>query len=154
MIRHAVHDDIPRLIPLVMAFMAGVEELTAAGLVPDSDTIEFLLEDCIDSETCGVLLAEVDGEIVGGIFGAVVPWMFNAEIRCLQELGWFIPKEQREKYPMAAMGLWKRFRQWGKEQGATVFCMVSTVREESPRVRQMYAKAGLVPIETKFIGRL
>jgi len=153
MIREATHADIPILTKGIIEFLSGVG-LEEVGLVPDSETIEFFVQDCIDMDGYTFLVAEEDNQIVGGIVGCVIPWEFNANIMALVEKGWFVPKEFRAKYGMAAMRLRKRFHQWGKEQGATVLCMVSTKREESPRVMQMYEKSGLKLIDSNFIGRL
>ena len=152
-IRHATYADIPALMDLVSSFFAN-GELDGTGLHCDPDTIEFFIQDAIDSETHGVLVAEDGPTIIGFIAGALVPWMFNANIKMLCELGWFIPKTHRKTYPMAALRLLKAFKQWGRDNGATVLLIVSTVREESPRVIEMYRNMGLKHIDNNFIGRL
>ena len=152
MIRPAIHSDIPALIDMVMEFFAN-NELEGTGLIPDADTIEFFMQDLIDVPGHVVLVAEVAGEIIGAIAGGVMPWMFNANIMTLMELGWFVPKRNREKHGIA-MKLRNTFHKWGKEQGASVLVMVSTKREESPRVMAFYEKSGLKHIDSNFIGRL
>jgi hypothetical protein len=152
MIRQATHNDIPVLVGLVLGFFAN-GELCGTGLEPDADTIEFFIQDLIDDGGM-VFVAEIDGEIMGAIAGRIAPWMFNAEISTLVEIGWFIPRENRNKYPMAAMSLRKAFHKWGKSQGASVLIMSSTKREESPRVIQMYEKSGLKHVDSNFVGRL
>lgn len=153
MIRHATHDDIPALTALVLGFFAN-GELSGTGLTCDPDTIEFFVQDNIDLDERAVMVAEINGEIIGAIAGGVAPWMFNANIMTLMELGWFIPKENRGKYPMSALALRKQFRRWGKDKGATVIIMVSTKREESERVIKFYEKDGLRHIDSNFVGRL
>lgn len=153
MIRPATHNDVPALIQLALGFFEN-GELDGTGLETDADTVEFLFRDMLDMETHTVFVAEVDGKVVGGIAGGVQPWMFNADILVLHELGWFIPKENRGKYPMAAMSLRKKFHQWGRDRGATVLIMSSTEREESPRVIQFYKDSGLRLMDHNFVGRL
>lgn len=142
------------MIPIVMEFFEGVEELESAGLAPDVLTIEFMLQDYIDLETHCILVAEVNEEIIGGIKGFVAPWQYNADIMTLVEGGWFIPSRNRKLYPVAAMSLRKQLKSWGKEQGATTLIMSSTAREESPRVRQFYEKSGLALFDYNYLGRL
>lgn len=153
MIRPATHADVAALTTGLAHFFDAVE-LTDSGLTPDMDTIEFFIRDSIDEDHRCFLVAECDGNLVGGITGVVAPWMWNANILTLVELGWFVPKEYRKQYPVAAMQLRKRFHQWGKDMGATVLCMSSTKREESPRVIQMYEKSGLRHLDSNFVGRL
>lgn len=152
-IREATYADIPALTSIVLEFFSN-GELDGTGLSCDTDTVEFFIQDTIDSETHVWLVAEDQGCVVGCIAGGVMPWMFNANILMLCELGWFVPKKNRERYPMAALHLLKAFKRWGKERGATVLMIVSTVREESPRVIQLYKKMGLVHIDNNFIGEL
>jgi len=154
MIRPAEYRDIPVMMEMCASFMTDVPELEALGMTPDPDTIEFLLQDHIDLDSCCILVAEVDGQIIGGIIGLVAPWQWNGNIITLIERGWFIPKENRGKYPMAALGLRRQFYKWGKEQGATVLVMVSTVREESPRVIEHYKKDGMIHMDNNFLRRL
>lgn len=153
MIRPAMYSDIPALTARIIEFFSGVE-LSDVGLIPDQDTIEFFVQDCIDLESHLFLVAEEDGQIVGGIVGCVGTWEFNANTICLFEKGWFIPVEFRRKYARAAMGLKREFYKWGKDQGCTVLCMVSTVREESPRVIKLYDHEGLKLIDHNMVRRL
>lgn len=153
MIRYATHNDIPALTALVLGFFSN-GELDGTGLECDQDTIEFFVQDNIDLDDRAVMVAEINGEIIGAIAGGVTPWMFNADILTLMELGWFIPKANRGKYPMAALALRKKFHQWGRDKGATVLIMVSTKREESERVMRMYEKSGLKHIDSNYVGRL
>ena len=152
MIREATHSDINALTNLVIGFFAN-GELDDTGLSPDAYTIEFFIQDLIDDGGI-VLVAEKDGMILGAIAGRVTTWMFNHDVKTLVELGWFIPKECRELYPMAAMSLRKRFQRMGKELGATVLIMSSTTREESPRVREFYEKSGLKELDKNYVGLL
>ena len=153
MIRQAEYKDIPVCMELVNGFFAH-GELDGTGLEVDQDTIEFAIQDMIDLDNAVVFVAEVDGMVVGSIGGYVFPWSLNANILVLQEKGWFIPPENRMKYPVAALGLKKAFMKWGKEKGATVICMVSTKRDETPRVIQMYEKWGLILMDHNFVGKL
>jgi hypothetical protein len=152
MIRAATQNDIPELTALVLSFFSH-DELADTGLTPDPLTIEFFVSDILENPDYTILVSDVDGVIIGAIAGFVAPWMFNADIITLAELGWFIPKEHRNNL-MAAMQLRRAFHKWGKERGATVLIMVSTTREESPRVRQFYEKSGLRHIDSNYIGRL
>ena len=152
-IRPATHDDIHTLTAMVMEFFSN-GELEGTGLTPDEDTIEFFIQDCIDLEAHAVFVAEVEGEIIGAIAGGIAPWMWSANIVTLMELGWFIPHKNREKHPKAALALRRAFHKWGKDNGATVLIMVSTKREESPRVMRFYEKSGLKHIDSNFIGPL
>jgi len=153
MIRPAIPSDAPVLIDLISSFFAN-GELNGTGLSLDADTVEFFVQDCIELDEHCVLVAEVDGQVVGAIAGTLTTWWGNTNIKMVVERGWFIPKGNRRKYPMAAMSLRKRLRQWGKDNGATVIMMVSTVREESPRVKEMYEKDRLIHIDNNFIGPL
>lgn len=154
MIRQATYEDIPTLTKLVMGFFAN-GELYNTGLEPDPDTIEFFIEDRIEEPTFRILVADADGEIMGAIAGGIAPWMFNANIITLMELGWFVPQENRRKCARDAMQLKNDFYAWGRMMGATTLIMVSTEREESPRVIEMYQKRwGLRRIDSNFIGKL
>jgi len=153
MIRSATHADATALTDLVGEFFAN-GELDGTGLMVDPLTLEFFIQDCIDQDHCCILVAEHDGEVTGCIAGVITPWMFNADIRILAEIGWFIPKRHRAQHPTDAISLLKAFRKWGRANGASVLNIVSTVREESPRVIQMYHNIGLRHIDNNFIGRL
>lgn len=153
MIRPATYQDIPTLTDMVLEFFSN-DELADTGLTPDRDTIEFFIEDLISSDMHVIIVAEADGLIVGSIAGGITPWMFNANITMLAELGWFIPKQYRKKYPVMAMKLRRALQGWGKDNGATVLAMSSTTREESPRVREFYAKTGLRHMDSNYIGKL
>jgi hypothetical protein len=153
MIRPAEYRDIPALVELVMEFFEDSPTVDM-GMPADPDTIEFFLQDCIDLDDKTVLVADVDGEIIGGIGGGVSPWIWNANITALIELGWFVPLASRERHPLEGMRLKRVFYQWGRDNGATHLIMVSTKREESPRVIKFYEKSGLVCADNNYLGRL
>jgi hypothetical protein len=153
MIRPATHNDAAVIIQLVDEFFSH-GELDDTGLTVDFDTLDFFIRDAIEDESMCILVAEDNGQIIGAIAGAVRRWMFNYDIKVLHELGWFIPKQYRKDYPKAAFQLLRGLKTWGKAQGATVLNIVSTTREESPRVMEFYRGQGLRNIDSNFVGRL
>lgn len=148
-VRPARHIDVEAGVALVKRFLdTGVQ----TGLVPDEDTIHYLISDLIDEEDGAAFVAVEDGKVVGGILGRVTPWQFNFEVKVLVEMGWYMLEEYRGT--SAGGRLLAMLKRWGKSRGATALVMITTERAESPRVKDFYEGIGLKHIETTFAGRI
>ena len=114
-IRKATPDDIPRLMvmgeqfakyaPFDVEFSPEGAAAFVAGLM----------------EIGLVLVAEQDGEILGGILGALTPMWYSPSNLMASELAWWVAPEHRGG--RAALQLLRAFEDWAKASGAKVITM-------------------------------
>ena len=150
-VRPATYDDIPALTLLTAEFFQTSNGL---DLPIDRDSVEFLIQDHIEMDTCIILVSEVQGKIVGCIAGAVAPWRFNYDIKFLIESAWFVSKENQNKYPGEVRNLWNAFKRQGKQLGAEYVAMTSNNRPEKARLERFFTKNKLRHIDSTFCGGL
>lgn len=89
MIRKATHDDVPRIVEMSRRFYATT---SYAAMVPMADgDVEDIAAMLIDTGV--MLVAEVDGQVVGMVGLAVMPFTFNRSARIAAEVVWWVEPE-------------------------------------------------------------
>lgn len=133
MIRPATHDDIDRLVIL------GEEmhvESRFARLPLDVDKVKALFAHLIESPDGLLIVADKDGEVIGGFAGYVSEHYF-ARTKVAADFGLFISRQDRGG--MTAARLLKAYATWAKERGAVMIQAGITTGvhvEESTRLYQ------------------
>jgi predicted N-acetyltransferase YhbS len=92
-----------------------------------------------------VLVADQDGEIVGGIVGMVNPLWFNPSIRAATELAWWVAEEHR--HGRAAIMLYRAFEQWAESMGTTIIVMSDLVIDGDTPAAGIFQKLGFTTVE-------
>lgn len=112
MIRPATIDDLPAILEL-----GGRMHLESRfrALEFDLAKVARVFEQLINSDDGIVMLAEVNGRIVGGIAGVVVEHWFSVS-KVAQDFALFIEPEHRGG--MLAVRLLRQYEKWAFEQGA------------------------------------
>jgi GNAT superfamily N-acetyltransferase len=142
-IRQATEDDIPRVIEMGAKFWA----LTDYRTVPyDAGSIEHWSMLMIDQEL--LLVAEVDGVVVGSVGALAAPLLGNVQYLVCSELFWWIEEEHRsvglgEALLMGIEGA-------AKAKGAKFFNMIALNAVEPERAAQVYLKRGYKLMEWSF----
>ena len=139
MIREATLGDLPRVLEM------GEQFYMAAGWQTfvewDATSVESTLAFLIDSETGCLLVADVDGEIVGMIGGMVAPHYYNFSVITGQELFWWAKPEYRG----AGGDLFDALETWAKAVGATMFTMVAVDKFRPSVMARVYRSKGYAP---------
>ncbi|NJB80290.1 GNAT family N-acetyltransferase [Xanthomonas arboricola] len=88
MIRAAHEDDLPAILAMSRKFYATT---SYASMTPmDDHTVSDLVFQLMDSV---MLVAELDGQVVGMVGLVVAPFMFNRNIRAAYEVVWWVEPE-------------------------------------------------------------
>lgn len=146
MIRPATLDDVPVLTDLLMEFSSRWPEPA------DRESVQYYMEDGLALPNYAAFLAEAEGDPIGVIAGKVEPWVFNANILILEQIGLFVPEQTKRRHPLTAARLIQRFAEWGREYGATVIRMKA--HATSHKLQRFLVKAGMQPLETVYRGDL
>lgn len=96
-----------------------------------------------------VLVAEADGEIVGGLVGFIGPMWFNPSARIATELAWWVAESHRGG--TAAIKLYRAFEAWADEQGADVIVMSDLVIDGETPAARLFEKLGYATVERAHI---
>ncbi len=115
------------------------------------DTYEDLVEAftlLVNLDPIEILVAEHDGDIVGGIGMIYTPCMWNPKVSTIEELFWWVSKDA----PLStALKLLRRVRSNAVAKGCKFIVFRSLT--SSPKVLdKIYRKMGLRPIETSYMG--
>lgn len=114
MIRPATFEDIPVLVSIGSLFHS---QTILDELLPyDSGSVRHLLEASIEKPECTVIVLELEGEVIGGIVGAVSPVYWNQSLLVGQQFAWFVRNSKRRG--MASVKLLEAFEKWAFENGA------------------------------------
>lgn len=144
MIRPATHDDIDRLVIL------GEEmhvESRFARLPLDVDKVRALFAHLIESPDGLLIVAEKDGEVIGGFAGYVAEHYF-ARTKVASDFGLFISKQERGG--MNAVRLLKAYARWAKEHGAVMIQAGITTGVHVEATSLMYKKIGFRQVGVLF----
>jgi RimJ/RimL family protein N-acetyltransferase len=96
-----------------------------------------------------VLVAEVEGEVVGGLVGFIGPMWFNPAARVATELAWWVAEEHRGG--TAAIRLYRAFEAWADKQDADVIVMSDLVIEGETPAARLFEKLGYATVERAHI---
>ena len=135
MIRHATLQDIPALIDLGQV-MHAESRYSVMPYLPSR--VERTLHMLMNGAGC-VLVAEVDGELVGGFMGACNEHYFSDQ-KVAGDLAIFVAPEFRGG--MLGARLIKSFVEWAQEQGAKIIDTGVTTGVTTPQTEALFAKLG------------
>ncbi|HET7663892.1 MAG TPA: GNAT family N-acetyltransferase [Rhodanobacteraceae bacterium] len=136
MIREAAHADIGTLLLLAEAMHA---ESKWRRMHFDLDKTAALFRHLIDHPTGCVLVAERDGEVIGGMAGWCDEHFFSRD-KFAGEFGVFVKPTRRGG--LAAAGLLKAFHEWAKSQGAAFIEVGITTGVHVERSAKLYEALG------------
>lgn len=122
MIRPATITDIPRLLVLGEAMHRESPKFSAAAW--SAGKVGELLESLILDPDGLVLVAEVDGELVGGFLGVISEHFFSHD-RFAQDFALFVASDRRGAY--AGKRLLEGFKAWAQAKGVPAELGISTM---------------------------
>ena len=96
-----------------------------------------------------VLVAEVDGRVVGGIVGIVSRYWFNPAVSCATEMAWWVAEEHRGG--TAAIRLYREFERWAEERNCEVISMSDLVIDGETPAGNLFHKLGYTTVERAHI---
>lgn len=144
MIRPATHDDIDRLVIL------GEEmhvESRFARLPLDVDKVRALFAHLIESPDGLLIVAEKDGEVIGGFAGYVAEHYF-ARTKVASDFGLFISRQDRGG--MTAARLLRVYATWAKERGAVMVQAGITTGVHVDETTRLYQALGFRQVGALF----
>lgn len=92
-----------------------------------------------------VLVAEVGGELAGGIVGIVGPTWFNPAARVATELAWWVSEAHRGG--RAALKLYRAFEAWAGDRGVDAIVMSDLVIDGETPAAGLFEKLGYATVE-------
>ena len=98
-VRPATEADIPAIIGMSAAFYAG----TSYAAISDMDDTAVITIAGMAIETGTMLVAEVDGALVGMVCLLVLPFLFNAKKTSAEEVAWWVDPDARSSGAGAAL---------------------------------------------------
>ncbi|WP_110995387.1 GNAT family N-acetyltransferase [Pseudomonas sichuanensis] len=142
MIRPATHEDIPRLVELG----AVMHSTTCySHQVYSPEKVHAFLGDLISG--AGVIFAaEVGGQVVGAICGALTEQWFNGDLIAFEHCVFVEPSKRQG---LIAMRMILAFQEWARIKGAKEVYMGVTTGPGSSRTARLYSRMGF-----KFNGPL
>lgn len=140
-VRHATPDDLDSIVAMGAEFFAFSAFSPFVQFDPDSTrrSLEALIQHGI------VLVAEVDGVVVGGLAGTLTTLWFNQGAKVAAELGWWVSPAHRGG--SAGIKLLRRFEQWAQEQGAMLISMSDLVVDGEAPAGRLFDKLGYTVVE-------
>ena len=146
MIRPAVSADVPRIVELVGHFL----NQTPYGRLFDFDPDRLrLLADGVILDLGVILLAELDGVIVGMVAATALPEPYTGR-PIAEELAWWVEPAHRQ----GAIGpkLLAALETWARTKGLALVKMVEPAG--TPGVGAYYRRRGYEPVEIAWVKRL
>lgn len=150
MIRKAVPEDLDTLIQMGERFFAYSRFANVVAF--DRETVRASLDALIGSDTSLVLVAVVDGQIIGGIAGTLAPLWFAPGMLSATEFAWWIDEAHRGG--VSAVRLLRAFEQWAKTRGAAVVSMSDLVIDGQTPAGSLFDRLGYVVVERSHVKRI
>jgi GNAT superfamily N-acetyltransferase len=146
-VREAVEADLPIYVQLSADFHAASPMQRVCEFEPEGFK-EFVLS-AIDNPDICILLAELNGEIVGITGGIIYPLYFSPSHKVSQELWWWLTPAARG----SGVGnkMFKHLQLWSKERGAKTIFMIALEDERAEKMEKVYCRAGFEPMERTFM---
>ena len=144
-IRPATHDDLDLLMPIAESM--HIESPRYSKLAFSHDKVLQLYITLIDADSCLMLVAEQDGEIIGGVAGMVTPHWFSDEL-VANEYGVFILPDHRGG--MTAVRLVRGYIEWAKSQGAKMIQLGISTGVHVEQTQALYQAIGLKQFSVGF----
>ena len=146
MIRPATEADVPAILAMSRKFYATTSYVEHAPM--NDETVAALVRQLMESV---MLVAEVDGVVVGMVGLIVAPFMFNSALKAAYEVVWWVdPAAQGAgvgKQLLAAV------EPASAERGAEIVVMVA-LASSPPQASALYERAGYRHSETSFTKRI
>lgn len=146
-VRQATETDLDKYVELSSDFHAASPMQKVCQFDPDGFR-EFVLG-AIDNPDICILLAELNGEIVGITGGIIYPLYFSPNHKVAQELWWWLTPAARG----SGVGnkMFKHLQLWSKERGAKTIFMIALEDERAEKMEKVYCRAGFEPMERTFM---
>jgi GNAT superfamily N-acetyltransferase len=150
MIRKATPDDLNDIVRM------GLDFFNASGfsVITDADTLSIIetVDGMMKNDTAVVLVADVNGELVGMAAAVSYPLYFNRIHLTGQELFWWVDLQYRRQGHGSA--LLDGLVSWARSLRLQSLMLVSLPELDGERVSAMYQGAGFRPFELNHIRRL
>lgn len=146
-VRQATEADLDKYLELSADFHAASPMQKVCQFDPEGFR-EFILS-AIDNPDICILLAELNGEIVGITGGIIYPLYFSPSHKVSQELWWWLTPAARG----SGVGnkMFKDLQLWSKERGAKTIFMIALEDERAEKMEKVYCRAGFEPMERTFM---
>lgn len=125
--------------------MKGVAEFDPVG-------IRAFLARLLENDDALVLVAELDGEIVGITACLLYPLYFSPGYSVVQELWWWLTPEARGNG--IGKNLFGEIERWARGKNAKAIFMIALEDERAETMEKIYVQAGFRPLERTFIKEL
>lgn len=149
-VRPATVEDLDVYLKLAADFcaaspMKGLAEFDPAGMGA-------LLKRLMENTNALVLVAEIDGEMVGITACLLYPLYFSPNYHVAQELWWYLTPEARGNG--IGKKLFEAMEAWARSKEAKALFMIALEDERAPMMHKVYVNAGFRPLEKTFIKEL
>lgn len=148
-VRRATEDDVPALVALGERFI--MRSPYGASLDVTADDLDTGIRLALLARGVA-FIAEVNGDAVGAIIGAVTPIWCSARARVGAELAWWVDDAHRGK--VLGIRLLQAFESWAKEQGASHVVMSDLVFDGDAPVGPMFERLGYRLVERSHLKEL
>ena len=115
----------------------------------DPERLAGSLRGLLDMPLGLVLVAEHDGEIVGGLMGLLTPLWFNQSATVASEVAWWVDPQYRGG--AAGVRLLYTFEAWAKERGAAAVCLSDLVLDGEQPAGSLIDKLGYTLVERSHV---
>lgn len=149
-VREATEADLPVYLQLSADFHAASPMQRVCEFEPEGFEA-FVLGAMQNPDIC-ILLAELNGEIVGITGGIIYPLYFSPSHKVSQELWWWLTPAARGSG--AGNKMFKHLQSWAKERGAKTMFMIALEDERAQKMEKVYCRAGFEPMERTFMKGL
>lgn len=149
-IRPATHDDLDALLAMGEKFFSFSR--FAQFAIFDRDTARASITALIDAEVGVCLVAVIDGEVIGGIVGALSPLWFAPTCLSATEFAWWVSEEHRGG--MAGVKLLRSFEQWAKDKGAAMVSLSDLIINGETPAGRLLENLGYLAIERSHVKRV
>lgn len=144
MIRRATQDDLCRIVEMSEAFYPTTKYAVRAPF--DAPSTAVLAQRLIEHGI--MLVAEVEGKVVGMVGLVVGPFMFNISVNGAYEIVWWVEPEHQGS--RIGYQLLKQVEEEAKQFENVVLIQMASLATSPPQVAKLYEKLGYVQSETLF----
>lgn len=149
-VRTATLDDLDAYVTLAADFhnaspMRGIAEFDPVGL-------RAFIASLLENTDALVLVAEIEGQIVGITGCLLYPLYFSPSFHVVQELWWWLTPQARGHG--IGKKLYESIESWARNKNAKAVFMIALEDERSEIMQTIYRQAGFRPLERTFIKEL
>jgi GNAT superfamily N-acetyltransferase len=146
-VRKATEADLPVYLQLSADFHAASPMNGVCEFEPEG--FEGFVRGAMQNPDMCILLAELNGEIVGIAGGFAYPLYFAISHKVAQELWWWLTPAARGSG--AGNKMFKHLQLWAKERGAKTMFMIALEDERAEKMEKVYCRAGFRPMERTYM---